>query len=192
MADKLMRTFLSIPVPFEVGSKKNMLYSTIEDSKGNINWVKNANLHLTLKFLGNTPESSFQMVIDSVEKITKDIKPFNLKIEKTGCFPVETRPRVLWMGVKGRTDPLLELVKDIEYNLHDLGFHKESQVFFPHVTLARIKYPQKVTPNIELFLKSTYDAIDFPIDRVQYFGSELLKTGAVYNLLKTFPLGEKL
>ena len=192
MTDKLMRTFLSIPVPFEVGSKKNMLYSTIEDSKGNINWVKNANLHLTLKFLGNTPESSFQMVIDSVEKITKDIKPFNLKIEKTGCFPVETRPRVLWMGVKGRTDPLLELVKDIECNLHDLGFHKESQVFFPHVTLARIKYPQKVTPNIELFLKSTYDAIDFPIDRVQYFGSELLKTGAVYNLLKTFPLGEKL
>ena len=75
MTDKLMRTFLSIPVPFEVGSKKNMLYSTIEDSKGNINWVKNANLHLTLKFLGNTPESSFQMVIDSVEKITKDIKP---------------------------------------------------------------------------------------------------------------------
>ena len=192
MAEKLMRTFLSIPVPYEVGSKKNMLYSTIEDSRGNINWVKNTNLHLTLKFLGHTPESSFKMVIDAVEKITKSIRPFNLKIEETGCFPVETRPRVLWMGVRGKIDPLLELVEDIEKSLYNLGFHRESQVSSPHITLARIKYPQKVTPDIELFLRSTYDAIDFPVDRVQFFSSELLKTGAVYNLLKTFPLGEKL
>jgi len=30
------------------------------------------------------------------------------------------------------------------------------------------------------------------VDRVQYFSSELLPTGAVYTILKTFPLGETL
>ena len=57
----------------------------------------------------------------------------------------------------------------------------------PHITLARIKYPQKYTPNIDLFLKSSYDPIDLSLDRVQFFASELLPSGTIYTLLKTFP-----
>ena len=56
MNEKLKRTFLCFPVPFEVRSKKNMLYSTLEESPAQINWVKNENLHLTLKL--NQLESS--------------------------------------------------------------------------------------------------------------------------------------
>ena len=78
MTEKLLRTFLSVPLPRDVSSKKNMLYSTLETVDGDINWVKNAQLHLTLKFLGHTPESSINNVIDHVEKITPNIKPFDL------------------------------------------------------------------------------------------------------------------
>ena len=87
-----------------------MLYSTLETVDGDINWVKNVQLHLTLKFLGHTPESSINDVIDHVDKITPNIKPFDLKIDETGCFPVPTRPRTLWLGVKGDLDPLLTMV----------------------------------------------------------------------------------
>ena len=81
MADNLMRTFISIPVPNEVKSKKNMLYSTLENSPANISWVKNEQLHLTLKFLGHTPETIFdnikseisKNVISSVQTLLKDI-----------------------------------------------------------------------------------------------------------------------
>ena len=45
-------------------SKKTMLYSTIDSTKGNINWVRNNHLHLTIKYLGNTPESEFKKVIE--------------------------------------------------------------------------------------------------------------------------------
>ena len=192
MTEKLLRTFLSVPVPREVSSKKNMLYSTLETVDGDINWVKNAQLHLTLKFLGHTPESSIDNVIDHIEKITPDINPFDLKIDETGCFPVPTRPRTLWLGVKGNLEPLLTLVESIETALESLGFPRSDRDFSPHITLARIKYPQKHTPNVDPFLKSSYDPIDFPVDRVQYFSSELLPTGAVYTILKTFPLGESL
>ena len=192
MTEKLLRTFLSVPVPREVSSKKNMLYSTLETVDGDINWVKNAQIHLTLKFLGHTPESSINNVIDHVEKITPNIKPFDLEIDKTGCFPVPTRPRTLWLGVKGILDPLLTMVESIETVLESLGFPRSDRDFSPHITLARIKYPQKHTPNVDPFLKSSYDPIDFPVDRVQYFSSELLPTGAVYTILKTFPLGETL
>ena len=190
MIEKLLRTFLAVPVPDEVRSKKNMLYSTLEGSPAKINWVKNIQLHLTLKFLGYTPELSNSEVIDHIQTITHNVKPFHLTIEETGCFPIPERPRVLWMGVTGDLKPLLNLVSRIERSLDGLGFPKERQVYSPHITLARVKYPQKWTPDVGLFLKSSYDPIDFPVDRVQFFSSELLPTGAVYTLLKSFPLGE--
>jgi 2'-5' RNA ligase len=189
MTEKLLRTFLGIPVPRDVWTKKNMLYSTLESVDGDINWVKNAQLHLTLKFLGHTPESSINDVIDQIEKITPQIKPFDLTIEKTGCFPIPTRPRTLWLGVKGNTDPLLNMVESIETALDPFGFPKSDRNFSPHITLARIKYPQKHTPNVDPFLKSSFDPIDFPVDRVHYFSSELLPSGAIYTILKAFPLG---
>jgi len=192
MTEKLLRTFLAVPVPRDVSSKKNMLYSTLENVDGDINWVKNAQLHLTMKFLGHTPESAIIDVIDHVEKITPNMNPFDLKIEETGCFPVPTRPRILWLGLKGNLDLLKSMVESIENVLEPLGFPKDSRDILPHITLARIKYPQKHTPNVDPFLKSSYDPIDFPVDRMQFFSSELLPSGAVHTILKTFPLGESL
>jgi 2'-5' RNA ligase len=84
------------------------------------------------------------------------------------------------------------MVESIENVLEPLGFPKESRDILPHITLARIKYPQKHTPNVDPFLKSSYDPIDFPVDRMQFFSSELLPSGAVHTILKTFPLGESL
>jgi len=190
MNEKLIRTFLSVPVPAEVRSKKNMLYSTLDGVDGDINWVKNAHLHLTLKFLGQTPESSLDSIIAAIEQITKNSSPFKLTIEETGCFPKESRPRVLWLGVTGELNPVQNLVKQIENAMDELGFPKDDHPYSPHITLARIKYPQRHTPIIDPFLKSSYDAIDFPVDRVQFISSELHPSGAIYTLLKSFPFGE--
>ena len=190
MSEKLIRTFLSIPVPLEVRSKKNMLYSTLEESPAKINWVKNVQLHLTIKFLSHTPESIIEKIINEVGSVTSTLRPFEIIIESTGCFPIKERPRVLWMGVNGNLDPLYDLFTKIDSALDLLGFPKEKQGYTPHITLARIKYPQKWTPDISTFLNSSYDPIDFPIDRVQYFSSELLPSGTVHTLLKSFPLGE--
>ena len=96
------------------------------------------------------------------------------------------------MGVNGYIDPLYDLFIKVEDALDLLGFPKEQQDYKPHITLARIKYPQKWTPDISTFLKSSYDPIDFPIDRVQFFSSELLPSGTVHTLLKSFPLGESI
>ena len=192
MIEKILKTFLSIPVPDEVKTKKNMLYTTLENSEGSINWVKNINLHLTIKYLGDTPESSVETIIEHLGKIISAIKPFNLVIKDTGCFPIPDRPRVLWLGIDGSSDLLHSFVKKIETELEIIGFPKKETAYSPHITLARIKYPQKHTPDITPFLKSSYDPIDFPVDRVQFHSSKLLQSGAVYTILKTFPLGENL
>ena len=192
MNEKLIRTFLCFPVPGEVRSKKNMLYSTLEGSPAQINWVKNDYLHLTLKFIGYTTESYIPKIIDTLKKITINYKPFQLVINSTGCFPKKERPRTLFLGVEGRLNILMDLVQNIENELEKIDIPKDQNDFFPHITLARIKYPQTHTPDIDLFLKSSYDPIDLSLDRVQFFASELLPSGAIYTLLKTFPLGESI
>ena len=192
MSDRLLRTFISIPIPNQVRTKKNMLYSTLENSPSKINWVKNEQLHLTIKFLGHTPESLFNEIKDGLCNIVSSITPFDLIIDKTGCFPVPERPRVLWLGIDGNIKTLTNLFVKIENKMDQLGFSREEQDYFPHVTLARVKYPQKYTPDVSIFLNSTYDPIDFKVDRVQFLSSELLPTGTVYTLLGSFPLGEKL
>ena len=191
MNEKAVRTFLAIPVPDSVASKKNMLYSTLEDSPAYIHWVKNSQLHLTVKYFGNTPESSFDKIINQVKTVTEKFSPFNLVIEDTGCIPVVERPRVLYMGVKGNKASLEDLVSKIEERMNSLGFPRNEKKYFPHVTVAKIKYPQKHTPNIKIFMRSSYDSIEFTVNRLQLFSSELLPSGTIYTLLQTFPLGEK-
>ena len=70
--DKLVRTFLAIPVPKPVGIKKNMLFSTI-DEKYTVNWVKNENLHVTLKFLDYTKESEFPKLLEDMKAMEEQL-----------------------------------------------------------------------------------------------------------------------
>ena len=173
MFEKISRTFISIPVPNEVQTKKNMLYTTLERCPSKINWVKNKQLHLTVKYLGNTPETAYSKIIDSLSDITKSINPFEVFI-------------------KGTLDSLSNLFLKVEQTLEPLGFSVDNQEYIPHITIAKIKYPQKYTPDISEFSNSYYDPIVFNVDRVQFLCSELLSSGAVHSLLKSFPLGDSL
>tara|TARA_B100000579_G_C22696118_1_gene787477 strand:+ start:118 stop:696 length:579 start_codon:yes stop_codon:yes gene_type:complete len=190
MNERLIRTFLCVPVPVKTNSIKTMLYSTIDNSKFKINWVRNSNLHLTIKFIGQTPKSSLKEIIYDISNITSNIKPFNLKISETGCFPNDSRPKALWLGIIDKSENFNKLVSKIENSLFKIGFEKDKKIFTPHITIARINYPQKLKPDIQMFLNSSYDEIDLDVHRVQFFSSELLSNGAIYSLLKTFPLGE--
>ena len=172
MEDNLIRTFLTVPLPNEVKGKKNMFFSTIDQSKVQINWIKSQNLHLTLKFIGYTPENLFGEIVSELSEIFKNQKPFSISVKDTGCFPSPERPSTLWMGIDGNTNPLKNLVLNIENTMENLGFPRSYKKFYPHITIARIKYPQKLTPDIQIFLKSHYDPIDLTIDRVQFLASE--------------------
>ena len=113
-----------------------------------------------------------------------------MSISNTGCFPNRAKPSVLYLGINGDLKSLSLLVDDTEELFTKKGYPKLENDFSPHITLARIKYPQKFTPDISSFLNSSYDSIDFPVNHVQFFSSEILPEGVFYNLLGTFPLSD--
>ena len=104
-----------------------------------IRWVKPSGIHLTLKFLGETPENQIEKIKDELGDITPKYSSFSMQIGGFGCFPNMRRPRVLWIAVHEQSGVLKQLHQDIESKFHKLGFKKEGRPFRGHLTLGRIR-----------------------------------------------------
>lgn len=185
MSDKLLRTFIALPVPDSVENVQKKLKSTISEDSGKINWVHPTNLHLTLQFLGATPPDAVSEINESLEMIAGQHSVFAADISGTGCFPKPKRPRVLWIGVNGETKPLVDLGNAVRTLMTELGFPPDEKDFSPHITIGRIKYPRKITPNVDAFLSENYKPIPWNSKYFHLMHSELFPNGPVYTILGT-------
>ena len=191
MAESLLRTFISVSLPKGIVNIKKMLQSTI-DSKGvEIKWVRDGNMHLTLKFIGHTPEASVDDINKTLKSVTEDFSSISLSIVGSGCFPRPERARTLWVGITGEKDKLNDFVDAINISLEPFGFPIQERKFIPHVTLARIKYPQKYTPDVTQFLNTTFAELPMKISRINLMSIQLFSNGAVYTILGTHFLVSK-
>ena len=191
MAESLLRTFISVSLPIGIVNIKKMLQSTI-DSKGvEIKWVRDGNMHLTLKFIGHTPDASVEDINKTLQCVTEDFSSISLSIVGSGCFPRPERARTLWVGITGEKDKLNDFVDAINISLEPFGFPIQERKFIPHVTLARIKYPQKYTPDVTQFLNTTFAELPMKISRINLMSSQLFSKGAVYTILGTHFLVSK-
>ena len=190
MGKNLLRTFISIPLPHVVKSVKQMLTSTFDTDRIKIRWVKHNNLHLTLHFLGFTPEDDIPMIEKEIADVISSHKPFDLTISRTGCFPDSLKPSVLYLGIENNLKSLNDLVNKLSLKMTALGYQQRDKNYTPHVTIGKINYPQKFKPDLSIFLNSSYDDIEFSVDKVQLLSSEVLSEGVVYNILNTFSLSK--
>ncbi|RMF09963.1 MAG: RNA 2',3'-cyclic phosphodiesterase [Candidatus Neomarinimicrobiota bacterium] len=186
--DRLLRTFLAVKLPGRVVDLQRMLKSTLTLKKGNLRWVKPGQIHLTLKFLGHTPRETIPDIIAALRSVLESTQAFESRLAGTGCFPKPERPRVLWLGVTENRDRIQALAQSVDRALEPLGFPPEEEEYQPHVTLARIKYPPKWTPDIGEFLRTDYEPLPFQLYRVELMSSELFPDGPVYSSLHTFTL----
>lgn len=95
------RTFIAIELPPELRTRVaqhiDRLRRELPDVRAS--WLREDNLHLTLKFLGNVPVADIPKVSGAVERATQTIAPFELIVLGCGSFPPHGRPSVLWLGV---------------------------------------------------------------------------------------------
>ena len=190
MSERLLRTFISVTLPKKIVSTSKMLQTTVISKKDNIKWVNPGNIHLTLKFMGQTLLEATDEINEVLEKMVVNYSGMECTIDGTGCFPNVERPRVLWLGVKGQISQLQDFVADLNKKLEKLGFPLDENEHIPHITLARIKYPPKDTPDISNFINTSYEPIKFNINRIRFMSSELFPNGPIYSILGTHFLGE--
>lgn len=185
MSKRLIRTFLSVPIPNKVHSLRDKLQNTVNTHGSKISWIRKGNIHLTLKFIGDVPEDDVEKISHTIKDIITSTPSMEFDISGTGCFPKKSRPRILWLGINGDLTPLQDLVRNINETLDPLGYPKEDHDYVPHLTLARVKYPQKHTPNISTFLHTEYEPIKLHINKIHFMRSELFFKGSVYTILDT-------
>ena len=190
MSERLLRTFISVTLPKKIVSLSEMLQTTVISKKDNLKWGNPGNIHLTLKFLGNTPFEAADEINEVLKEMVVSYDGMELNINGTGCFPKIERPRVLWLGVGGEVGQLQEFVRDLNKKMEKLGFPLDENKFIPHITLARIKYPPKDTPDVSIYINTSYEPIKFNINRIRFMSSELFPNGPIYSILGTHFLGE--
>lgn len=108
-------------------------------------WVPTANLHVTIKFLGDIAEEAAPAIVLGLKRalgeagpgMAEPINPFEIKATGFGAFPSLAEPRVLWFGVEGGA-ALAALHARVEAGLEALGFAREARPFHPHVTIGRV------------------------------------------------------
>jgi RNA 2',3'-cyclic 3'-phosphodiesterase len=110
----------------------------LPDGARDVRWVRLDGLHLTLRFLGPTPDELIEPTTAAVSAIARDADgPIDLELTGAGTFPRASRPRTLWIGVGGQTDALDRLAGLAERHLVAAGWPAEPRPYRPHLTLAR-------------------------------------------------------
>ncbi len=188
MNSDVCRIFFGFELPREVSRRAGGLRTLVSDPKNAVRWVKGRNIHLTLRFLGVTPRTAAEEIITGLKDSLAGYGPLVITIEGAGVFPAPTRPRVLWMGVSGDIEGLSRIEGAIHDVVGPLGFPRVDREFKPHVTLGRVRYPQKVTPDVSMFLNSEYDPIQCELKSLHLYESKQGADGLRYIPLATFPI----
>lgn len=188
-AAQTIRCFLAIALSSEVKERIRLYLNQLDNVTEKIRWVRPANLHLTLKFLGEVPAQKVDQIIIRLIDHPPQVSPFRINITGFGAFPNRRKPRVLWLGIESIPhEPLYKLQKHIENELEPIGFKKEKRRFSPHLTLARIKYEQNFDALWAFVDEQAFSQITFDVEEYLLIRSLLTPDGAQYRTIQKYPL----
>ncbi len=135
----MVRAFVAVDLPESVERALGETGQGLREARiEGLRAVRPEGVHLTLKFLGDVPESRLDEVARAVSATVEGHPPFDISTGGFGAFPNTRRPQVLWVGVEGCLEPLLRLQADVDAALDALGFPTETRPYHPHLTLARL------------------------------------------------------
>ncbi|MCK4568818.1 MAG: RNA 2',3'-cyclic phosphodiesterase [Bacteroidales bacterium] len=184
----MKRLFAAIKIhPDEVFLKRYYaIKKALKDEK--IKWVNPENIHITLKFFGETPEHHIPGINVALRHASKEVTPFDLVLQNTGIFGSSYNPRVIWFGIEPH-DRVVLLSQSILEELEGIGIKRDRQNFVPHLTVARIKnledkkfFQMVIDKNKEGFIQKE------EVNEFHLFESILQPEGPKYELIETFDL----
>lgn len=179
------RLFLAVEIPTEAKSAIVAAIEPLREAFPSARWLPAENWHVTLKFLGPTPETLVTWIERTVREVTGGHAPALASVRNLGAFPSTGRARVVWAGIDDPTGALTRLAAGLAASLA-VEFRVDVRAFTPHVTVARPEPPIRLTEAIAEAPTLSTEA--FPIDRVVLFRSHLGRPAPRYEPLATFPL----
>jgi RNA 2',3'-cyclic 3'-phosphodiesterase len=186
-----IRDFVAVEVNAEVRRAAAKLIELFRAAAADVKWVATANLHLTVKFLGETPLTDTARICEALRWATSRIEPFEMELGGAGAFPSVSRPRTIWLGGQGDDRPIVELVREVEERLQKLGYRKEGRRFQTHLTLGRVRSGcPAIAPLADLVKQhADYAAGKTDVSELVLFSSQLTPDGPIYQPIGRAKLG---
>ncbi len=186
---EMLRTFIALDMPSDIKSALAKYVQPLKALRGRVSWVKLENMHLTLKFLGDTPASRIDEIAAALQQAAAAVTPFSAVVSGCGAFPNEENPRVLWVGINEKTGTLLKLVRDIDERVQQFGFAKEKRFFAPHLTIGRAK-DTRIAEIVRALKEKPFAAMPAQFQEIIFMKSELHPSGSIYTPLRKLMLGK--
>lgn len=180
-----MRLFVAIEIPSEIRKTLVALLKELRGIAPQPKWVRAENLHVTLKFLGETDASKLGAIERALAAV-RSPQPVSLEFRDLGFFPNERKPRVFWLGMEASAN-LKSLADEMDHTLHQVGFPLEDRPFIPHLTLARFNppgLPPKLGSAVTEHSTRTFGSL--VAREFHLIESKLKSTGAEYTTVQLF------
>ena len=185
---RILRTFIAIKLDETTIKKLSLIQNDFKKTGADVKWVAPQNIHLTLKFLGDTSEDKIPSLRQVLEKAVAGTSPFLLELTHTGAFPTHEHPQVIWIGITDGKTKLLELASRIEEELFIVGIPKEKRSFDAHVTLGRVRSSLNTFALTKLLKVYSFPAFAQEVKKIYFLKSTLTSHGPIYEPLGTLPL----
>jgi RNA 2',3'-cyclic 3'-phosphodiesterase len=179
------RLFVAIELPADVRLKikKHVERLRAERPDVRVSWIREQNLHFTLKFFGDVPVSEVSKLSAATAEAVNCARPFELKIAGCGAFPPRGQPRVLWIGTEDSSGNLLKLHSALETECEKAGFPREQRSFHPHLTIARLRQPHGARALAKLHEDIDFDSLLVKVEELCLIRSELSSEGSRYTTI---------
>jgi 2'-5' RNA ligase len=176
------RLFVALPLPDWL---RGELGELSEPLRG-VAWIRPGQLHLTLRFLGDTPTDRIDRIEEGLASIR--VGSFILPIEGVGGFPPKGPPRVIWVGVGSGHPHLFQLRQRLDDALLAAGVDLDVRHFQPHITLARCAAGCAGVVSSWSRRHGGFGTAPFRVSAFDLCKSRLSAEGALHTLRRRYPL----
>jgi 2'-5' RNA ligase len=180
------RGFIAVEIP--ASPPLDAFAAELRAASPSLKVVRTDQLHLTVKFLGDTEEGLVPEIVTAMQEAAVGVRPFEIRIRGTGAFPSLARMNVIWVGVEG-AEPIARIADALEASLEALGFPREGRPWKAHVTLARVKGHRDLDRVRRVLEAHVNDAFGVhTVDSIHLKKSLLTPDGARYSIVETVKL----
>ncbi len=187
----MIRLFIALKIEKEIQEKFDAIISDFRTKDGEVKWVSSKNLHITIKFLGNTERKEVNLIIDQLYKSVKGFQQIESEFHCLGGFPNLRKPKVIWTDIDKNRQSVIELAESIEQALTSVRFDKSGKPFKPHLTLGRVKSYEGLTQLTDYLTSYQFERIPIIFNKVQLIQSTLTQKGPIYKILEEITLSQR-
>ncbi|HEV8230472.1 MAG TPA: RNA 2',3'-cyclic phosphodiesterase [Candidatus Limnocylindria bacterium] len=182
-----MRLFVALPLPPEIA---DAAFHALPELPG-LRRVRPELMHVTLAFLGRTPDERLEDVSAAAQAAAEAVTAFDIELDHVGRFPETGVPRIVWIGIGAGAQTALALGERVRREIDRRQLERDRKPLRAHVTLGRVREDigvvdaRKIAAAAE---KIRLPHLRFRADRVVVFESVVSSKGPRYTARANVPL----